>query len=172
MNSGCADERGGIWLLHVHISGAVCTYLEYMKVRVRVNRAARQVVATACARLTQAGAANKCTPTGTRKSIARWLCGVGGGPGFGLFGLGGGFFPADRDQLGDAGLLHGYAVEDRAHFHGFAVVGYYDELSLRAHFLEHFVEAAYVGFVQRGVHFVQNAERAWLIAENRDEQSQ
>src|SRR5580704_19011603 len=62
MNSGCADERGGIWLLHVHISGAVCTYLEYMKVRVRVNRAARQVVATACARLTQAGAANKWHP--------------------------------------------------------------------------------------------------------------
>ena len=47
-----------------------------------------------------------------------------------------------------------------------------DELRLRAHRSDHIREAPDVGFVQRRVHFVQNAERAGLIFENGDEQSE
>ena len=45
-----------------------------------------------------------------------------------------------------------------------------DELRLPAHIREHFVEAADVGFVERRVHFVEDAERARLVAEHRDQQ--
>src|SRR5260370_39072192 len=79
-------------------------------------------------------------------------------------------FPADADDFGHAGFLHGDAVEDAAGFHGFAIVSYDDKLRLRAHFADQAREAADVGLVQRRVHFVENTERTWLVAENRDEQ--
>ena len=83
----------------------------------------------------------------------------------------GGFvaFPADADEFGDAGLLHGDTVEDGAGLHGFAVVRDDDELRLAAHVADEAGEAADVGFVERSVHFVEDAERARLIAEDGDE---
>ncbi len=45
-----------------------------------------------------------------------------------------------------------------------------DELCLRAHFGQHFVEAAHVGFVERCVNFVENAEWARLITKYCDQQ--
>ena len=45
-----------------------------------------------------------------------------------------------------------------------------DELGLAAHFGEHAIEASDVGFVERRVHFVENAERAGRVAEDGDKQ--
>ena len=65
------------------------------------------------------------------------LCGVAGGaggrPGRDCLSV---FFPLDGHKLRDARLLHGDAVEDRAHFHGLAIVRDDDELRLAAHFRE------------------------------------
>ena len=84
----------------------------------------------------------------------------------------GGFvaFPADTDEFGDAGLLHGDAVKNGTGFHGFAVVGDDDELRLAAHVADEAREAADVGFVERSIYFVEDTEGAWLIAEYGDEQ--
>ena len=79
-------------------------------------------------------------------------------------------FPADADDFGDAGLLHGYAVKDAAGLHGFAVVGDDDELRLAAHFADETGEAADIGFVEWGIDFVEDAERAGLVAENGDQE--
>src|ERR1700692_1248295 len=79
-------------------------------------------------------------------------------------------FPADADEFRDAGLLHGDAVEYGAGLHGFAVMGDDDELRLAAHVADEAGEAADVGFVERRVHFVEDAERARLVAEDGDEQ--
>src|SRR5579872_4732915 len=81
-------------------------------------------------------------------------------------------FPADADELGDAGLLHGDAVEDGAGLHGFAVVGDDDELRLAAHITHEAGEAADVGFVEGRIDFVKDTEGARLIAEDGDEQSE
>ena len=66
--------------------------------------------------------------------------------------------------------MHGHAVHHRTHFHGFAVVGDHDELSLRAHIGQHAIEAADVGFVERRVDFVEDAEWTWRIFEDGDQQ--
>src|SRR5438309_2817118 len=81
-------------------------------------------------------------------------------------------FPANADDFRNARFLHGDAVEDAADFHRFAVVGDDDELRLRAHVVQKSGKAPDVCFVKRRVHFVEDAERAWLIAEDCDEQSQ
>ena len=47
-----------------------------------------------------------------------------------------------------------------------------DELRLAAHFADEAGEAPDVGFVERRVHFVQDAERARLVAEDGDQQRQ
>ena len=80
------------------------------------------------------------------------------------------FFPFHGNELRDARLLHCYAVENRTHFHRLAIMRHDDELRLPTHVGEHFVEAAHVGFVERRVHFVEDAEGTWLITEHRDEQ--
>ena len=49
---------------------------------------------------------------------------------------------------------------------------HHDELRLRAHFGDQLREAPHVGFVERRIHFVQDAEGARLVAENGDEQRQ
>src|SRR6266481_4293570 len=82
------------------------------------------------------------------------------------------FFPAHSDKLWDAGLLHRHAVEHAAYFHGLAVVRDDDELRLAAHLADQAREAPDVGFIERRVDFVQNAEGAWLVAEDGDEQRQ
>src|ERR1700733_9956 len=97
------------------------------------------------------------------------LCRVAGGF---RFGCGGSFFPLDRYQFRDARLLHRNAIEHGSHLHSLAIVRYHDELRLRAHLGEHFVEAPNVGFVQRRVHFVEDAEWAGLVAEHGDKQRQ
>src|SRR5437667_4491446 len=81
-------------------------------------------------------------------------------------------FPANADDFRNARFLHGDAVEDAADFHRFAVVGDDDELRLRAHVVQKSGKAPDVCFVKRRVYFVEDAERAWLIAEDCDEQSQ
>src|SRR5712664_651529 len=82
------------------------------------------------------------------------------------------FFPADANELGDARLLHGHTVEHAAYLHGLAVVGDDDELCLAAHFTDQAREATDIGFVEWCVDLVQDTERAGLVAENGDEQSQ
>src|SRR6516164_9354086 len=79
-------------------------------------------------------------------------------------------FPADANKFRDARLLHCNAVEDATGFHGLAIVGDDDELCLRTHVANKAGEAANVGFVERGIDFVQDAEWARLVAEYSDEQ--
>ena len=66
----------------------------------------------------------------------------------------------------NAWLLHGHAVEHRAHFHGLAIMRDHDELRLAAHVREHFVEAADIGFIERRIHFVEDTE--WTRPETED----
>jgi len=54
----------------------------------------------------------------------------------------------------------------------FAVVRHDDELRLIAHLPDQPCKPPYVGLIQRRVHFVENAERAWLVPENRNQQRQ
>src|SRR5713226_2370465 len=82
------------------------------------------------------------------------------------------FLPAHADKLRDARLLHGHAIKHAAHFHGLAVVGDDDELRLAAHLADQTREAPDVGFIERCVDFVKNAERTWLVAEDGNEQRQ
>ena len=81
-------------------------------------------------------------------------------------------FPAHADDFRNAGFLHGHAVEHVADLHGLAVVRDHDKLCLAAHFRDQPCEAPHVRFIERRVHFVQNTERAGLIAEDGDEQRQ
>ena len=73
-----------------------------------------------------------------------------------------------RHQLRYTWFLHGHTVEDATGFHGFAVVGDYDELCLRAHVTDKSREAADVGFVEWCIDLVQDTEWARLITEDRD----
>src|SRR5208283_2648388 len=77
-------------------------------------------------------------------------------------------FPADTDELGDAGLWHGDAVEHAPGLHGLAVVGDNDELRLCAHVPDQAREPPDVRLIQRRIDFVQDAEGARLVAENGD----
>src|SRR6516162_8413102 len=79
-------------------------------------------------------------------------------------------FPANANKLRHARLLHCNAVEDATGFHGLAIVGNDDELCLLTHVTDKAGEAADVGFVERGVDLVEDAEWARLVAEYSDEQ--
>src|SRR3984957_21068947 len=79
---------------------------------------------------------------------------------------------AHGNQLRDTGLLHGHPVKHGSDAHGFLAVGEEYELGLHAHFLDQFGEAADVGFIERGVDFVEDAERAGRVLEDADQQSQ
>src|SRR5262249_30145824 len=81
-------------------------------------------------------------------------------------------FPTHADEFRYAGFLHRNAIQHAASLHGFAVVGNHDELRLRAHVANQASETPHVGFIQWRVDLVQDAERAWLVAENRDQQRQ
>src|ERR1700741_2627355 len=97
-----------------------------------------------------------------------FLSGGGCGPAFGR-GLGIAF-PSDADEFRNTGFLHGYAIEDAAGLHRFAVVRDDDELGLRPQVRDELRETAHVRFVERRVDFVENAERARLIFEDGDQQ--
>src|SRR6266849_4802280 len=99
------------------------------------------------------------------------LC-CGGSRGLLLWRRGFGFFPTHADELGDAGLLHRHAIKHAAHLHGLAVVGDDDELGLAAHLADQAREAPDVGFIERRVDFIKDAEGAWLIAEDGNEECQ
>jgi len=74
----------------------------------------------------------------------------------------------DRDHLGDAFFLHGDPVEEIRRLHGALVVSDGDELGLvSAIFFEEACEALHVGVVERGVHFVQDAEGAGVARKER-----
>ncbi len=76
----------------------------------------------------------------------------------------------DADDLGDAGLLHGDAVDDVGLGHGALAVGDDDELGGLAHVGDELGEAADVGLVERGVDFVEHAEGRGLELEDADQQ--
>ena len=63
------------------------------------------------------------------------------------------------DGFGDAEFFHGDAVHDIGAAHGAFVMGDDDELAFLDEFIEHFEEAADVGFVEGGVEFVEDTER-------------
>jgi len=71
------------------------------------------------------------------------------------------------DQFRDAGFLHGHPVQRLSGFHGALGVGDHDELGLRRHLFQQSGEPLDVGLIERRVHFVQNAERAGNIPEDR-----
>src|ERR1700686_3536692 len=79
---------------------------------------------------------------------------------------------AYRNKFGDARLLHGYTVQHRGDAHGFLAVSDEDELGLDAHFFNQFGEAADVGFIERGVDFVEDAEGAGRILEDADQEGE
>ena len=68
---------------------------------------------------------------------------------------------ADGNQLRNAGLLHGDAVEGLGGFHGGAAVGNQDELRAFAHVAHQTREACQVRFVERGVDLVEHAKTGW-----------
>ncbi len=74
------------------------------------------------------------------------------------------------DDLADAGFLHGDAVHDVGLFHGALLVGDDDELGVVAHLGDEAGEAAYVGFVERGVDLVEDAEGCGLELEGADQE--
>ena len=66
----------------------------------------------------------------------------------------------DADNLADAFLLHGHPIEHVGHGDGALVVGDDDELRVGEEALQHTHKLVDIGFVERGVQFVQNAEGA------------
>src|SRR3981189_763201 len=75
-----------------------------------------------------------------------------------------------RDDLGDAGLLHGDAVERVGHLHGALVVRDHDELRSAAHLAHHLVVPAHVCLVEGGIHLVEEAEGSGLDQEDGEDQ--
>src|SRR5213594_4330100 len=76
----------------------------------------------------------------------------------------------DRDQLGHARLLHCHPIEPVGDLHCFPVVRDHDELRVLLHAAQHLDEPADVRIVERGVDFVEQAERARLEPEHREHQ--
>src|SRR5262245_7356047 len=76
----------------------------------------------------------------------------------------------DGNQLRNARLLHGNAVQAVGDLHGFAVVGNNDELRVLLHTAQHLHEPADVGVVERRVDLVEQAERARLVLEHAEHQ--
>src|SRR5260370_16343787 len=72
----------------------------------------------------------------------------------------------DADDLRDAGLLHGDPIDDVGLGHGAFAMGDHHELCGCAHLMDELGEAAYVGFVERSVDFVEDAE--WCGLELKD----
>src|SRR5208282_3119949 len=81
-------------------------------------------------------------------------------------------FPADADELRDAGLLHGDAIEHAPSLHCLAVVGDNDELRLRAHVPDQACEPPDVRLIEWRIDFVQDAEGTRLVTEDGDQQRQ
>ena len=77
---------------------------------------------------------------------------------------------AHPDGLGDSELFHGDAIHDVGAVHGALAVGHDDELALVDEGVEHFEEAADVGFVEGSIELVQNAEGAGLDLVDGEEQ--
>src|SRR5262245_8556155 len=76
----------------------------------------------------------------------------------------------DGNQLRNARLLHGNAVQAVGDLHGFAIVGNDDELRVLLHTTQHLDEPADVGIVERRVDLVEEAERARLVLEHAEHQ--
>ena len=74
------------------------------------------------------------------------------------------------NEAGDARFAHGDADEVVAGLHGAFAVGDDDELCLSRHFPQERAEAADVGVIKRGVHFVQEAERRGIEAEEGEDE--
>jgi hypothetical protein len=77
---------------------------------------------------------------------------------------------ADGDLFRDAGFLHGHAVDGIGAGHGFLRMRDDDELRPGEEIREDLGEAVDVRFVERGIDFVEHAERAGAAAENRQEE--
>ena len=69
-----------------------------------------------------------------------------------------------------ATLRHRDAVQLMARLHGAFVVGNDDEVALIQEGHQRLAEALHVGFIERGVHFVEDAEGARLGLEDRHHQ--
>src|SRR5262245_31671990 len=74
------------------------------------------------------------------------------------------------NQLRNARLLHGNAVQAVGDLHGFSVVSDDDELGVLLHAAQHFHEPADIGVVERRVDLVEEAERARLVFEHAEHQ--
>ncbi len=79
-------------------------------------------------------------------------------------------FKANRDLLADARLLHRDTVKGRRRRHGLLAVGDNDELRVIEKLIENHHESTDVGFVERRIDLVQDAERTGAILENRHQQ--
>src|SRR5579864_6377153 len=77
-----------------------------------------------------------------------------------------------RNQLRYPRFLHGHAIQHGSDAHGFLAVGDEHKLRLDAHFFDQVGKAADVGLVQRGVHLVQDAERAGRVLEDAHQKRQ
>ena len=80
------------------------------------------------------------------------------------------FLEFDADQTADAAFLHSDAVKNVGGADGSFVVGDDDELGVLEEAFKDVEEAVDVGFVQRGVQFVQQAKGAGLDLVNGEEQ--
>src|SRR5271154_5480433 len=76
----------------------------------------------------------------------------------------------NRHQLRDPRFLHSDAVKHRSNTHSPFAVGDQDELGLYAHLAPQVGEARDVGFVEWGVHFVEDAEWTRRVLEDADQQ--
>ena len=79
-------------------------------------------------------------------------------------------FEFDGDTFGYAGLLHGYAVEDVGNAHGSLGVSDDNELAVSEELLNQGIKPLVVGFIQRGIDLIENAQGADLGTEDGKEQ--
>src|ERR1041385_8969772 len=77
-----------------------------------------------------------------------------------------------RHDLRNAGFFHGNAIKNRCGLHCSLAMGNDDELRGGAHIAHHLSEAVDIGLVERRLDFVEDAERARLVAKESDEQRQ
>ena len=73
----------------------------------------------------------------------------------------------DGDQLRNAGFLHGDPVHRLSRLHGLLGVGDHDELGILRHLLQKPGQTQDIGLIERGIDFVEHAEGAGLVAEDR-----
>src|ERR1700722_183956 len=79
---------------------------------------------------------------------------------------------AHADHLGDAGLLHGYAVDHVGGLHHALGMSDEQELRVSAKRVQQICQATHVGLVKRSIDFVEHAEGAGLELEDSHQQSQ